>query len=115
MMCAGRSGLELVTDNKLDNLAQTRIRHAGRGDIRSFVHHHDAVADEEQILKTVRHKNNTDAARADVANDFKDRLDLRHGKRSRRFVHDENNGIERNRSRNGDRLPLTPDRLPTMA
>ena len=85
--------------------------HGPLGDLGALVHHGDAVADAEEVLEPVGDEHDRDAARLHAGDQREHRLDLRHGERAGRLVHDQDARLEGGGAGDGDRLALPARQL----
>ncbi len=56
-MCCRRAGGEFFAHNQVNDIAQAGVGHPSVGDVGTFIHHHDPVADQEQVLQVVGNQN----------------------------------------------------------
>ena len=78
--------------------------------LRPSIQHHDAVADDEQVLQAVRDQDDADALGAHGPDQLENRVDFGDRERGGRLVHDEDERIEGHRAADGDALPLSARR-----
>ena len=87
-------------------VVEVRVLDGALGHVGAFVHHHDAIADPEDVLESVGDEDDAHAAVGDPLDESEDGFDLGHREGRRGLIEDEHPGIERHRTADGDRLPL---------
>lgn len=88
-MCCRRAGGEFFAHNQVNDIAQAGVGHPSVGDVGTFIHHHDPVADQEQVLQAVGNQNHAHPASGNAANELQNRFNFRDGQRGGGFIHNQ--------------------------
>ncbi|OUI13387.1 LysM domain/BON superfamily protein [Klebsiella pneumoniae] len=75
-MCCRRAGGEFFAHNQVNDIAQAGVGHPSVGDVGTFIHHHDPVADQEQVLQAVGNQNHAHPASGNAANELQNRFNF---------------------------------------
>lgn len=105
-MCSRRAGGELFAHNQVNDIVQAGVGHPSVGDISAFIHHHDPVADQEQVLQAVGNQDHAHPASGNAANEFQNRFDLRDSQRGGGFIHNQHFRVKGRRAGDGYGLAL---------
>ena len=104
--------LDWPADHHLDQLLAGESPDLVTGNHFAIPKHHDAIGYFKYLVEAMADVNNAEGVRLQIANDGKEVLHLLRAKRRRRFIHDEDSGVDGKRLGDLDLLLLGHRKLP---